>query len=74
MIDLALKLGLPEPLETYSSSEHLYEMLDIPAGSQGTLKKVRAPKEEKAPVEKSAPKSSEPRVKRERTRTKRISD
>ena len=79
MIDTALKLGLPEPVETYSSSEHLYEMLNIPAGSQGSLNKVRAPQEKKAPVEKAssdkAPtKSAEPRVKRERTRTKRIAD
>ncbi len=74
MIDTALKLGLPEPLETYSSSEHLYEMLNIPAGSTGTLKKVRAPQEKKAPAEKTPTKSAEPRVKRERTRTKRIAD
>ena len=79
MIDTALKLGLPEPVETYSSSEHLYEMLNIPAGSQGSLKKVRATQEKKAHAEKTtsekAPsKSAEPRAKRERTRTKRIAD
>jgi hypothetical protein len=74
MIDTALKLGLPEPLETYSSSEHLYEMLNIPAGSTGTLKKVRVPQEKNAPAEKAPTKSAEPRVKRERTRTKRIAD
>ena len=79
MIDTALKLGLPEPVETYSSSEHLYEMLNIPAGSQGSLKKVRAPQEkkahaEKATSEKAPSKSAEPRAKRERTRTKRIAD
>jgi hypothetical protein len=54
-------------------------MLNIPAGSQGSLKKVRAPQEKKAPAEKAtsenAPtKSAEPRAKRERTRTKRIAD
>ena len=79
MIDTALKLGLPEPVETYSSSEHLYEMLNIPAGSQGSLKKVRAPQEKKAPsgkasTDKAPTKSAEPRVKRERTRTKRIAN
>ena len=79
MIDTALKLGLPEPVETYSSSEHLYEMLNIPEGSQGSLKKVRAPQEKKAPSERAASvktpsKSAEPRAKRERTRTKRIAD
>jgi len=76
MIDTALKLGLAEPLETYSSSDHLYEMLDIPRDSTGNLQQVRPPKVAKvakvAPA-KSAPKSSAPQVKRERTRTKRIS-
>ena len=80
MIDTALVLGLPEPVETYSSSEHLYEMLNIPTGSTGRMTKQRAPQSEKAKIERSKPvakseeKSSEPRVKRERTRTKRISD
>jgi superfamily II DNA/RNA helicase len=77
MIDTALKLGLPEPLETYSSSAHLYELLDIPVGSTGNLKQARSPKVERIPAaktatEKGAPKSSVERVKRERTRTKRI--
>ena len=74
MIDTALVLGLAEPLETYSSSDHLYEMLNIPKGVTGQIKKVSAPKPEKVSpkVEKSAPKADEPRQKRERTRTKRI--
>jgi superfamily II DNA/RNA helicase len=72
MIDTALKLGLAEPLETYSSSDHLYEMLDIPRDSTGSLKQVRAPKVAKVAPAKSAPKSAAPQVKRERTRTKRI--
>ncbi len=73
MIDTALKLGLAEPLETYSSSDHLYEMLDIPRDSTGNLKQVRPPKVEKKAPSKSAPKSAAPQLKRERTRTKRIS-
>jgi superfamily II DNA/RNA helicase len=73
MIDTALTLGLPEPVETYSSSDHLYEMLNIPIGSTGNLKKVRAPQVEKKAPEKAAAQSTQPRVKRERTRTKRIS-
>lgn len=74
MIDTALVLGLAEPLETYSSSDHLYEMLNIPKGVTGQIKKASAPKSEKvAPkVEKAAHKAEEPRQKRERTRTKRI--
>jgi len=37
LIDKALDLGMPEPVETYSSSPHLYSDLDIPEGTQGTL-------------------------------------
>ncbi|MDE9365830.1 DEAD/DEAH box helicase [Luteipulveratus sp. YIM 133132] len=37
LINKALDLGIPEPAETYSSSEHLYTDLDIPQGSTGTL-------------------------------------
>jgi superfamily II DNA/RNA helicase len=32
-----LQLGIPEPEETYSTSEHLYESLGIPAGATGVL-------------------------------------
>jgi superfamily II DNA/RNA helicase len=32
-----LNLGQPEPLETYSTSDHLYEDLGIPSGSTGRL-------------------------------------
>ena len=79
MIDTALVLGLPEPVETYSSSEHLYEMLNIPAGSTGRMTKERTAKVDKPQTEKTKsvkPKTEKPaaeRVKRERTRTKRIS-
>jgi superfamily II DNA/RNA helicase len=76
MIDTALVLGLPEPVETYSSSEHLYEMLNIPAGSTGRMTKQRAPQAEKPKTEKvsAVKKPATERVKRERTRTKRISE
>ena len=74
MIDAALALGLPEPIETYSSSEHLYEMLNIPAGANGRIAKSRPAQAEKpkndAPTETRKPATE--RVKRERTRTKRI--
>ena len=73
MIDTALVLGLPEPLETYSSSEHLYEMLNIPAGSTGRVVKAR-PVSDKVTRPEPAKVASAPRIKRERTRTKRISN
>jgi superfamily II DNA/RNA helicase len=72
MIDTALALGLPEPLETYSSSEHLYEMLNIPAGSTGRVIKAKKIAASDTRTETTKAKA-EPRVKRERTRTKRIS-
>lgn len=37
LIDRALDLGFPEPVETYSSSPHLYDELDIPEGTKGRL-------------------------------------
>src|SRR5579875_1166457 len=37
LIDAALGLGMPEPAETYSTSEHLYAELDIPREATGTL-------------------------------------
>jgi hypothetical protein len=51
MINTVLDLGLAEPEETYSSSEHLYKSLDIPAGSTGRIVKAK-------PVANSASKSS----------------
>ena len=86
MIDTALVLGLPEPVETYSSSEHLFEMLNIPAGSTGLMTKKSAatvekpkserPKNDRPKSEKAVEpkKAAADRVKRERTRTKRISE
>lgn len=57
MIDTALALGLGEPEETYSSSDHLYEMLNIPTGSNGRVIKAK----------------SEDRTPRVRSRTKKFS-
>lgn len=37
-INEALELGVPEPVETYSSSPHLFTDLDIPAGTKGRIK------------------------------------
>ena len=37
LINRALDLGVPEPVETYSSSKHLFTDLDIPEGTKGKL-------------------------------------
>ncbi len=50
LINRALDFGQPEPLETYSSSPHLFEDLDIPAGTKGRI--TAAPKA--APARSSA--------------------
>ena len=38
LINKALEFGVPEPVETYSSSPHLFTDLNIPEGSKGRLK------------------------------------
>ena len=82
MIDTALELGLPEPLETYSSSDHFFESMHIPRDSTGRMvaaKKVEPVAQSEKPARKSAPAEKAPREKapreqstRVRTRTKRI--
>ena len=37
-IDKELSFGQPEPMETYSSSEHLFTDLNIPAGTKGRIR------------------------------------
>ncbi|WP_079573282.1 DEAD/DEAH box helicase [Krasilnikoviella flava] len=41
LIDRTLNLGFPEPVETYSSSPHLYSDLGIPEGTKGRLPKSK---------------------------------
>jgi superfamily II DNA/RNA helicase len=75
MIDTALTLGLGEPEETYSSSEHLYEILNIPAGSTGRMVKAKPASEatrKETAKEKPAKEKSDDRTARVRTRTKKF--
>uniref|UniRef100_UPI00404B0C70 DEAD/DEAH box helicase n=1 Tax=Candidatus Planktophila sp. TaxID=2175601 RepID=UPI00404B0C70 len=73
MIDTALQLGLGEPEETYSSSEHLYQTLNIPTGSNGRITKAKtvAKSEKSQPVTKVSKPAVE-RTARNRTRTKKF--
>ncbi|MCX6485956.1 MAG: DEAD/DEAH box helicase [Rhodoluna sp.] len=48
-INAALELGVPEPVETYSSSAHLFEDLEIPTGTKGRLRASTAVRPEKKP-------------------------
>ena len=74
MINLSLDLGLAEPEETYSSSAHLYEVLNIPTGSTGRIVKakpvVRVQAKPSTAARVPARKTVEPKVKTERTRTR----
>jgi superfamily II DNA/RNA helicase len=71
MIDQTLELGLAEPEETYSSSEHLYETLNIPAGSTGRLVKAKpVAKVESKDSRPARTKQEAPMVRTERTRTR----
>jgi superfamily II DNA/RNA helicase len=45
MINKALDLGIPEAAETYSSSEHFYEEMRIPASATGRLPKANRTRE-----------------------------
>lgn len=42
-IDKALELNTPDPVETYSSSPHLFTDLDIPAGTKGRIAASKRP-------------------------------
>ena len=49
MINKALGLGHPDPAETYSSSPHLYEELDIPSDATGRIGPAQPAKAAKRP-------------------------
>jgi superfamily II DNA/RNA helicase len=56
-INKELELGISEPVETYSSSEHLFADLGIPAGTKGRLNKK--------PAAEPKPKTSQPTAKKD---------
>ncbi len=73
-INTALELNVPEPVETYSSSPHLFTDLDIPAGTKGRLAsappaKKAEPKNSSRPQGKPVERKAVDRKPRQRTRT-----
>ncbi|MBY3988099.1 DEAD/DEAH box helicase [Rhodococcus fascians] len=81
LIDKALNLGMPDPVETYSSSPHLFAELDIPTDATGTVSKAaparaaeqaadKAPDTESAAPSAEASAPSKPRRSRSRRRTR----
>jgi len=67
MIDKALSLGCPHPAETYSSSPHLYQELEIPTEAKGTIGEPRKARAKRPPAEKSGERPARNRTRR-RTR------
>lgn len=65
-IDSALGLGIPEPVETYSRSEHLRSDLGIPENATGTVRRAPAREPDAVVVERE---ERQPR-KRNRRRTR----
>ncbi|WP_443043943.1 DEAD/DEAH box helicase [Streptomyces sp. NBC_00322] len=84
LINKALDLGFSDPVETYSTSPHLFEELSIPAGTKGVLPRAERTRAGLAAEEvedlgetggrgrKSAPATEEraPRTPRQRRRTR----
>ncbi len=72
-INQALELNVPEPIETYSSSDHLFTDLSIPVGTKGRLNKAPVVKTEKRKPARTKPsngkaEASKPRKPRQRIR------
>ena len=59
-IDKALELGVPDPVETYSSSPHLFTDLEIPAGTKGRIAATKRPTDWK-PGDNEKPRGQKPR-------------
>jgi superfamily II DNA/RNA helicase len=77
LIDKALGLDIPDPVETYSSSPHFYTELNIPVDAKGSVAKPVAEKATKksdenpeASRERGSDGPSEPRRSRSRRRTR----
>ena len=71
-IDKALGLGMPEPVETYSSSEHLRTDLNIPADATGRVPGAKPSEDERAArgEKRELREKREPRADRQRRRTR----
>ncbi|WP_221585238.1 DEAD/DEAH box helicase [Microbacterium sp. G2-8] len=53
LINRALDFGQPEPVETYSTSPHLFEEMNIPAGTKGRIVDAPMKKDRDKPAGKS---------------------
>jgi superfamily II DNA/RNA helicase len=60
LINRALEFGQPEPIETYSSSPHLYSDLNIPEGAKGRLKPTPPVKSERSRAQSEQSEAGQP--------------
>lgn len=70
-INRELELNIPEPMETYSNSPHLFEELGIPAGTKGRIArstKEPAKQSQPKPAQAKASEPAKPAQKRNRNR------
>ena len=70
-IDRELELGMPEPVETYSSSAHLFEDLGIPVGTKGRLRPTSAKPTEKPQQERRGSRSRQQDKQQDKQQPKR---
>ena len=70
MIDKALGLGHPDPAETYSSSTHLFDELDIPSDVTGSVGPAKPAKTAKRPPRDPSEAPARARAKGSRRRTR----
>ncbi|WP_235750681.1 DEAD/DEAH box helicase [Nigerium massiliense] len=68
-INRTLGLNFTEPVETYSTSPHLFTDLDIPEGTKGRLKDAPAPEHAPRVPRRERPREQRPRSNRSRRRT-----
>ncbi|MFD6897318.1 DEAD/DEAH box helicase [Rhodococcus sp. NPDC060086] len=71
LIDKALGLDMPDPVETYSSSPHLFEELSIPEGITGHVRKPATTRVESDGGSGERPARSEGPTRPKRTRARR---
>ncbi len=71
-INRELELNIPEPMETYSNSPHLYEELGIAAGTKGRIaRSTKEPVKQAKPKQEQGAKSDVPKQAPRRDRNRR---
>jgi len=72
LIDKALDLGIPDPIETYSSSPHLFEELNIPSDATGRVRKAAPAASENGEKRERIEREGGSRPKRNRVRRRTV--